>query len=194
MKKTTNKLLQIDLARLKELGCLGRTGEQKLNWNRRGDHIASVSMQFRGNLMKLNYFKGSADGSKKSRVVENFFIDKTPCNFGGERRWFLCPSCQNRVRILYAVEYFRCRQCYELKYESQYENAFHRSIMAAQNIRCRLGGSANMSMPFPEKPKGMHWQTFAKLKTRHDNYANAGWAWCQNKYGLRTQQPLSDFI
>jgi hypothetical protein len=29
-----------------------------------------------------------------------------------------------------------------------------------QKIRERLGGSANMTEPFQEKPKGMHWRTY----------------------------------
>ncbi len=32
-----------------------------------------------------------------------------------------------------------------------------------QKIRKRLGGSANMMEPFPEKPKGMHHDTYMRL-------------------------------
>jgi hypothetical protein len=28
----------------------------------------------------------------------------------------------------------------------------------------RLGGSPNLLEPFPEKPRGMHWQTYNKLR------------------------------
>ena len=42
--------------------------------------------------------------------------------------------------------------------------ALHR----AQNIRERLGGSANMTKPFPEKPKGMHHETYWRLREEHD--------------------------
>jgi len=94
----------------------------------------------------------------------------TACNFGGERTWFICPGagCGRRVAVLYgAGRYFLCRHCYELLYESQRENAMYRAIHKAQSIRKRLGGSANMMKPFPEKPKGMHWSTYGRLWWEH---------------------------
>jgi hypothetical protein len=30
----------------------------------------------------------------------------------------------------------------------------------------RLGGTGNMSLPFPPKPGGMHWHTYARLHDR----------------------------
>jgi hypothetical protein len=63
--------------------------------------------------------------------------------------------------------YFLCRRCYDLVYESQRENAMSRALRRAQNIRERLGGSANMMQPFPEKPKDRHWQTYERLWWEH---------------------------
>ena len=51
----------------------------------------------------------------------------TPCNFGGVRYWFGCPSCDRRVAVLYLARgdvYFRCRHCNNLSYHSR-----NRSIM-----------------------------------------------------------------
>jgi hypothetical protein len=36
----------------------------------------------------------------------------------------------------------------------------YQAFYPAEKIRERLGGSANMMKPFPEKPKGMHWRTY----------------------------------
>ena len=33
----------------------------------------------------------------------------------------------------------------------------------AQKIRRRLGGSPTLGDPFPDKPKGMHWNTYRRL-------------------------------
>ncbi len=43
----------------------------------------------------------------------------------------------------------------------------YRALHKAQAIRERLGGSANMTEPFPEKPKGMHFDTYMRLWHEH---------------------------
>jgi hypothetical protein len=40
-------------------------------------------------------------------------------------------------------------------------------IARAQKIRQRLGGSANMMEAFPERPKGMHHETYMRLFWEH---------------------------
>jgi hypothetical protein len=42
-----------------------------------------------------------------------------------------------------------------------------RALHKAQAIRKRLGGSANMMEPFPEKPKGMHHDTYMRMFWEH---------------------------
>ncbi len=43
----------------------------------------------------------------------------------------------------------------------------YRAVHRAQDIRRRLGASANRMEPFPEKPKGMHWRTYERFWWEH---------------------------
>jgi hypothetical protein len=73
------------------------------------------------------------------------------------------------VALLYgAGEKFACRHCYRLAYTSQQEALHQRGLGKAQKIRIRLGGSPNMLEAFPEKPKGLHWRTYDRLRRAHD--------------------------
>jgi len=65
-------------------------------------------------------------------------------------------------------KYFLCRHCYDLTYRSRKDGQKNRALHKCQRIRQRLGGSANMSEPFPPKPKGMHFDTYIKLWREHD--------------------------
>jgi hypothetical protein len=103
-------------------------------------------------------------------VKEPVPLEWTPCNFGGERPWFVCPGagCGRRVAVLYGPgRYFLCRHCYGLSYQSQREDKMHRALRRAQKIRQRLGGTANMMEPFPDKPNGMHHDTYLRLFWEH---------------------------
>ena len=46
-------------------------------------------------------------------------LTTTPCNLGGKRYWFLCPTCSRRVGGLYLApgeHCFKCRICNNLTY------------------------------------------------------------------------------
>src|SRR5215203_3157 len=93
----------------------------------------------------------------------------TQCRLGGRRPWFRCNPCGRRVALLYSGgELFACRHCYGLAYESQQQPARLRQIRKKQKIRVRLGGTPNLLQPFPEKPKGMHWSSYRRIKGVYD--------------------------
>jgi len=71
--------------------------------------------------IRLQYKYTCNSGEVKSF---DYFVDleTTPCNYGGKRWWFLCPSCNRRCRVLYntiSTNIFACRLCHNLTYESQ---------------------------------------------------------------------------
>jgi hypothetical protein len=60
---------------------------------------------------------------KRYKPVSSFSLVATPCFFGGERLWFLCPSCSKRVGVLYFIQNaYACRSCSNLAYRSQQKN------------------------------------------------------------------------
>ena len=145
-----------------------------MRWSRAGRETGSiggvVSGDGRPEQITILFRHRSGLGDEWENVQESVSLDWTVCNFGGERPWFVCPGagCGCRVAILYGQgKYFLCRHCYDLVYESQRENEMTRALRRAQTIRERLGGSANMTVPFPEKPRGMHWKTYDRLWWRH---------------------------
>jgi len=92
----------------------------------------------------------------------------TPCNYGGQRPWFICPGCRRRVAKLYLYgKFFRCRHCHGLVYTSQREDKIDRIGSRLRDIRISLGGSADLMEPFPWKPKGMHWSTYEGLHRKY---------------------------
>ena len=139
-----------------------------VTWNNdAGNSRSKIGIQVGGAQINLQYRIGSGDGNGQE-ITQLVPLEWTPCNYGGRRAWFLCPgernNCGRRVAKLYLRgRYFLCRHCHDLTYASQKVAVADRHLRRAQRIRTGLGGSANMLEPFPERPKGMHWDTYWKL-------------------------------
>jgi hypothetical protein len=159
-KTTTSECHSIDVRYLYRNGLLKPDHSLFLRWSRAGRQTGSIGGVAYREQVTLLYRHRRGPGGEWVEVKETVPLTWTVCNFGGERPWFICPgaSCGRRVAVLYGPgRYFQCRHCCDLTYQSQREDKMHRALRRAQNIRERLGGSANMTEPFPEKPKGMHW-------------------------------------
>ena len=101
----------------------------------------------------------------------------TDQRLGGRRAWFRCPRCKRRCALLYwRGETLVCRLCHDLAYASQWMCREHRLIGRARVIRWRLGGTANLTKPFPERPKGMHRSNYARWREKADAAQQAGLA------------------
>lgn len=122
----------------------------------------------RARAVELSYSWGPE--GRKEDVSYTVPLSWTPCNFGGSRPWFVCLGvvngvpCGRRVAKLYLKgRYFLCRYCHDLAYSSQQEAHRYAALRRCQRIRQKLGGTANMIEPFPDKPKGMHLKTYIRL-------------------------------
>ena len=173
-KTTTGECHSVDVRYLHKEGLLAPGCSFSLRWSRADRETGSIQGAVTGDekpeRVLFLYRHRSGLGEEWEDVQEPVFLEWTACNFGEERPWFICPGagCGRRVAILYGLgRYFLCRHCYDLVYESQRQNEMTRALRRAQAIRERLGGSANMTKPFPEKPKGMHWSTYERLWWEH---------------------------
>lgn len=103
-----------------------------------------------------------------------FRVTTTPCPFGGVRFWFVCPDCGRRCEILYT---YSCRICCGGRYWSETLDPSNRRIRRALRIRARLGQiPPDLTRRFPDRPVGMHWSTYLRLRKAARERENAMWA------------------
>ena len=113
----------------------------KITWTkvRTGEETATIGYAFRplgeghewDGRLRLKYTitrpPGSERDEDKTEMEYGINLETTPCTFGGGRWWFRCPlvkngtPCGRRCFKLYeppGANYFGCRGCYDLTYES----------------------------------------------------------------------------
>jgi hypothetical protein len=82
------------------------------------------------NYVRFQYTTTDLNTGEKVEYDYKVALTTTPCNLGGVRYWFICPLnkngvyCGRRVAKLYKAprgNYFGCRHCYNLSYESRNE-------------------------------------------------------------------------
>ena len=162
-KTTTESQHRIDIRWLKKQGYLRPGTMGSLSWSCGSEQTGSIRYRMEADRMILNY-RHRPHGGEWEPVEQTISFDRTPCNYGGHRTWFLCPRCWKWVAVLYgAGKHFFCRHCYDLAYGSQQESPPFRLLRKAQKIRARLGGSESTYDFLPDKPKGMHWRTYKCL-------------------------------
>jgi hypothetical protein len=164
----------IDIRKLNREGplCPGRCWAY--SWTRLGEQIGEVRMVAEKDIIFILAKLPNGKESEPETVVRGVRFAWSPCRWGGQRPWFLCPvtSCRRRCAKIYLAEdFFACRRCLGLAYASQQEPVRQRGLMKAQKIRMRLGGSPSMIEKFPDRPKGMHEKTFQGLRAAHDRAA-----------------------
>jgi len=174
-KTTTESQHRIDIRWLKKQRYLRPGKEGSLSWSRGDEQTGSIGYRMEADRMILNY-RYRPNGGKWEQVEQNISFDRTPCNYGGHRTWFLCPRCWKRVAVLYgAGKYFLCRHCYDLAYGSQQEGKVDRLMRKARKIRKQLGASNDLTEPILFKPKNMHQKTYDRMRREADDANNLSW-------------------
>lgn len=130
-----------------------------------GESKSVVTMRFTPDWVEFRYAQRGEDVTPYRAAV----LRTTP-HYGGVRLWWGCPGCGRRVRILYGVP-FVCRECHDLTYETRQTARPYALIDAMHNrmyaIRRKLGGEGGLLASLSEKPKTMHWDTYARLEDEY---------------------------
>ena len=164
-KPETNDSMPLDIRRIARSGLLIPGRSFGWQWTVNDRPVASIRIRVDWESLVLSYRMKSTGEVVEQRVQ----TQTTPCHLGGQRHWFACPRCSKRVAVLYAPgRYFACRQCGGLGYATQKEGAGDRAATRADKLRKRLGWEAGILNGDGGKPKGMHWNTFLRLKSQHD--------------------------
>jgi hypothetical protein len=129
------------------------------------DGVEDRDVADRPGWLRLGYRVGDDE------IRDDVAIEYTPCNFGGVRPWFRCPSCDSRRAKLHrppAGSRFRCRECHELGYLSARTagDDVTQARLRFQRIHEKIDGTrphpSNYLTP-PDRPKGMHESTYTAL-------------------------------
>lgn len=188
-KNATDDYRALDVRRWQRDGFLAPGRAFSWQWTRNGEAVASIQVRTESDQVVLSYRQRSGGGEWKD---ENYPVrlDWSPCTYGGQRAWFLCPAagCGRRVAILYGGGIFACRHCYRLAYPSQRSTADDRALRRADRIRARLGWEPGILNGQGGKPKGMRWRTFQRLSAEHEAFVGESLAGLAQRLGIMKER------
>jgi hypothetical protein len=135
-KRMVEDCKSVSMSFLRKNGFLQGFRSGRVVWkNRMGEETASmdvaVSTLHGDSYMRLWYTMTDRNTGQETDLDYRVQLVTTPCHFGGVRWWFICPLspngvyCGRRVGVLYRApraDYYGCRHCYDLSYESRNES------------------------------------------------------------------------
>ena len=140
------------------------------------DYLKLPISRYRDQLRNSNAQSIEVNYTNRSKPYQySIQVSKTPCNYGGYRHWFICPSCSKRVSVLYCAGVYVCRHCIGANYGSQLQQPIDRLFSRLHTIRQRVGWQAGIANGIGERPKGMHRSTYDKLVNEHEQLTAKVW-------------------
>jgi hypothetical protein len=132
--------VSLDVNDVFRLDPLASNRVQRWTWpSARGQPIVALTVRVDLDCVWLSYDGSRADGQPVS-IQERVDLAIPACPWRAPRPYFVCPSCQGHAIKLHLVRnYFRCRQCHRLAYESQHETPRARAFRRLAKVQRRLG-------------------------------------------------------
>lgn len=192
MARTVEQCRQLDVNWCNDEGVLA-PGSGTITWHS-DDEENSIGYHFRSlrekDILELHYVRYNKYLDDEPQNVHCIVsIDYTECHFGGERPWFRCPRCHDRVGKLYSTtrsDEFICRDCGDLIYRSQeYTTDFIEALRAEREARASL--EAN---PFDRDALRNVYETHKEGRRAMLEYLQG----LDERYGEETSNPLRKTI
>ena len=179
-KTTTDEVKRIDIRYMRKQGLLKPGAQGSLNWTCRGEPSGNVRYTCYPHELQLHY-RYRKNNEDWQPVEQRITLERTRCNYGGDRPWFRCPQCFKRVAVLYGADVlFLCRHCYQLPYTSRNQGYMDKLIDQKHALGKRIFEHYEFGEGWGKK-KGMHRKTFNRLHARY-NLLDAQWYFYIGKY------------
>ncbi len=163
-RRKTQDALPLDVRHLARAGALSPDAEFIWEWSSGGGVRASAVVRAGVDNVAIA-FQDLRQGVTREVNSQRVRIERTTGPVGGARPWFLCPDCERRVAIIYGAGlWFSCRTCKGLVYASQGQNAGMRATRRAHRLQRAMGWPAGLFAEPGEKPRGMHWRTYWRIR------------------------------
>ncbi len=163
-KPSTDDALALDVRVLARRGLFGE-GRHSFTWpSIWGD--ATISYLKDGSTLTLQYRTRNVSWEDWRDVHQSVSLAYTSCHYGGQRPWFLCPCCGDRVAVLWLLHgHFRCRSCHGLVYASTREDRARRLLRKANRLRAGLGGERGLGR-VPVRPSWLSYRAYWRILER----------------------------
>lgn len=159
-RRTTADYLSIKIADMNRLKAFS-PGWHSMNWSRNGESIGSIAFVVAEDTVTFRYSTKDPEGNSLD-VKKPIRLTWTICNYGGQRTWFVC-GCGRRIsRLFIHRQHVACRHCFNLAYPTQNGDEIDRAWARIYILEARLKDDHY-------RPKGMHWNTFQRIKGKLSN-------------------------
>lgn len=171
-KRSTDNMHPLDIRKIARKGLLKPGCPFNWQWSRGGNVVASISITVYTSASVTLEYRTRRHGEWLNKRYD-VMVERTPCNYGGTRPWWLCPRCGRRVAVLWGDNTYACRHCQQINYESTRTTESSKPFDRADKIRRRLGWPAGIAHGPGSKPKGMHWKTYGRLLNQLNGHSIA---------------------